>query len=40
MKKFVAIMMALCLGTELPEDVFKQVLAIPDMFKAKVVSLE
>jgi len=33
-------MMALCLGTELPDDVFKQILAIPDMYKAKFVSLE
>jgi D-3-phosphoglycerate dehydrogenase len=33
-------MMALCLGQELPDKVFKQVLAIPGMHKAKAVVLK
>ena len=32
-------MMALCLSQQLPDDVFKQVLAIEGMLKAKVVDL-
>ena len=32
-------MMALCLGQQLPDEVFKQVLAIEGMLKAKVVNL-
>ncbi|MCK4513253.1 ACT domain-containing protein, partial [bacterium] len=33
-------MMALCLGSELPDKVYKQVLAIEGMLKAKVVILQ
>ncbi len=32
-------MMALCLSQELPDDVFQQVLAIPDLYKATTVAL-